>query len=175
MFSSILLASAPNPLVTPDIGLMFWTLLTFLILLIVLRKFAWGPIMNGLKAREQSIENALSEAKKAREEMSNLKSENEALLAEARAERDRILREAKEIKDKLISEAKATAQEEGRKILAQAQQNIEKERLSAFKELKEEVVNLAMDAATKIIRKEMSSKGAQEELVENYLNEVKGN
>jgi F-type H+-transporting ATPase subunit b len=173
MFSSVMLAS--NPLVTPNIGLMFWTLLTFLLLLFILRKFAWGPIMNGLKAREQSIENALSEAKKAREEMSNLKSENEALLAEARAERDRILREAKEIKDKLISEAKTQAQEEGRKILAQAQQSIDKERANAFKELKEEVVNLAMDAATKIIRKEMSSKNTQEELVENYLNEVKGN
>lgn len=171
MFSTIFL----NPLVTPNIGLMFWTLFTFLLLLFILRKFAWGPIMSGLKAREQSIENALSEAKKAREEMTNLKSENEALLAEARAERDRILREAKEIKDKLISDAKTTAQEEGRKILAQAQQNIEKERLAAFKELKEEVVNLAMDAATKIIRREIGTKGAQEELVEGYLNEVKGN
>ncbi|MGZ5304332.1 MAG: F0F1 ATP synthase subunit B, partial [Bacteroidia bacterium] len=143
-----------NPLLQPNVGLMFWTLLTFVILLFVLRKFAWGPIMTGIKTREQSIDEALSEAKKAREEMSSLKSENEALLAQARAERDRILKEAKEIKDKMISDAKSVAQEEGKKIMAQAQESIEKEKASAFADLKEQVVTLAIEAASKIVRKE---------------------
>jgi len=96
-----------NPLIMPNIGLMFWTLLVFLGLLFILRKFAWGPILSGLKEREQSISDALNEAKNAREEMSHMKSENEALLAEARAERDKILREGKEIRDKMVADAKS--------------------------------------------------------------------
>jgi F-type H+-transporting ATPase subunit b len=164
-----------NALITPNIGLMFWTLVTFTLLLIVLRKFAWGPIVTGLRTREQSIEEALSEAKKAREEMNSLKAENEALLAQARAERDRILKEAKEIKEKLISDAKLAAQEEGKKIMAQAQESIEKEKASAFADLKEQVVTLAIEAASKIVKKELAGTQQQEALIEGYLNEVKAN
>jgi F-type H+-transporting ATPase subunit b len=155
--STIYLAS--NPLITPNIGLMFWTLLVFALLLVVLRKFAWKPILDGLKNREQSIEDALSEAKRARAEMSNLKAENEQLLAQARAERDKILREAKEIREKLISDAKAQAQEEGKKLIDQAKDSIEKEKLSA----------------TKILRKELADKQQQEDLIESYINEVNVN
>lgn len=164
-----------NVLITPNIGLMFWTLLIFTILLLVLRKFAWGPILTGLKTREQSIEDALNEAKKAREEMNNLKSENEALLAQARAERDRILKEAKEIKEKMITEAKTAAQDEGKRIMAQAQDAIEKEKATAFADLKEQVVTLAIEAASKIVKKELANTQQQETLIENYLNEVKAN
>ncbi len=164
-----------NPLLQPNIGLMFWTLLTFGILLLVLRKFAWGPIMTGLRTREQSIEEALNEAKRAREEMNSLKAENENLLAQARAERDRILKEAKEIKEKLISDAKTAAQEEGKRIMAQAQDAIEKEKATAFADLKEQVVTLAIEAASKIVKKELANTQQQETLIENYLNEVKAN
>jgi F-type H+-transporting ATPase subunit b len=162
-----------NALITPNIGLMFWTLLTFILLLVLLSRFAWKPIMNGIKSREVSIENALAEAKKAREEMKNLKSENEALLAEARAERDRILKEGREIREKMVADAKGQAQEEARLIVSNAKDSIEKEKLAAMKELREQVVDLALQAATKILKKELDDKSAQEQLVESYLNDVK--
>jgi F-type H+-transporting ATPase subunit b len=164
-----------NPLITPNIGMMFWTLLTFFTLLFVLRKFAWKPIMEGLNEREKSITDALSEAKNARAEMSNLKSENEALLAQARQERDKILKEAKEIREKMISDAKTIAQEEGKKIMIQAHENIEKDRQKAYRELKEEVVNLAIEAATRILKKELADREAQESLIGSYINEVNVN
>jgi F-type H+-transporting ATPase subunit b len=162
-----------NALITPNIGLMFWTLLTFIILLVLLSKFAWKPIMNGIRSREVSIENALAEAKKAREEMKNLKSENESLLAEARGERDRILKEAREIREKMVADAKGMAHEEARLIVSNAKESIEKEKLAAMKELREQVVDLALQAASKILKKELDNRGAQEQLVEAYLNDVK--
>jgi F-type H+-transporting ATPase subunit b len=164
-----------DPLITPNIGLMFWTLLTFFTLLFVLRKFAWKPILTGLKEREESISNALNEAKKAREEMGNLKAENEKLLAEARIERDKILKEAKEIRDKMISDAKSIAQEESKKVMIQAHDNIEKDRQKAYSELKEQVVQLAIDAATRILKSELSDKSSQESLIGTYINEVNAN
>jgi F-type H+-transporting ATPase subunit b len=164
-----------DPLITPNIGLMFWTLVTFFTLLFVLRKFAWKPILNGLKDRELSISNALNEAKKAREEMNTLKAENEKILAEARMERDKILKEAKEIKDKIITEAKSAAQEEGKKIMIQAHENIEKDRQKAFTELKEQVVQLAIEASTRILKRELSDRGEQETLIGSYINEVNAN
>ncbi len=159
----------------PNIGLMFWTLLTFLGLLFILRKFAWGPILSGLKEREVSITDALNEAKKAREEMGNMKAENEELLAQARAERDRILREGKEIRDKMISEAKSIAQEESKKIMVQAHENIEKDRQKAFSELKDQVVQLAIEASTKILKRELADQDKQEALIGTYINEVNAN
>ncbi|MDQ3071849.1 MAG: F0F1 ATP synthase subunit B [Bacteroidota bacterium] len=166
---------ATNPLITPQVGTIFWTILTFLLLLVVLRKYAWGPIMTGLKNREQSISDALAEAKHAREEMKNLRSQNEALLQEARADRDKILREARDTKDKIIGEAKNLAQEEGRRILQQAKESIEKEKQVAFRELKEQVVTIALDAATRILQKELADPQAQEEIIETYLQNVNGN
>lgn len=164
-----------NALITPNIGLMFWTLLTFVVLLIVLKKFAWGPILSGLKEREQSIENALLEAQNAREEMKNLRSENENLLNEARAERDKMLREAKETREKLISDAKTQAQEEGKKIIAQAKESINKEKEQAFRELKEQVVLLSTEAASKILKRELAPQANQEALIGTYLNDVNPN
>ena len=164
-----------NPLIMPNIGLMFWTFLTFIGLLLVLRKFAWKPILTALNEREQSITDALNEAKKAREEMSNMKSENEALLAQTRAERDKILREAKEIKEKIIAEAKSAAQDEAKKVMIQAHENIEKDRQNAFRELKEEVVAIAIEASTKILKRELTDKTLQENLVESYITELNAN
>jgi len=164
-----------NPLIMPNIGLMFWTLVTFLGLLFILRKFAWGPILSGLKEREVSITDALNEAKKAREEMGNMKAENEQLLAQARAERDKILREGKDIRDKMIAEAKAIAQEESKKIMVQAHENIEKDRQKAFRELKDQVVQLAIEASTKILKRELADQDKQEALIGTYINEVNAN
>ena len=164
-----------NPLIMPNIGLMFWTLLIFMLLIVALRKYAWGPIMSGLKARETSIQSALDEAKKAREEMGNLLAENEALLAQARLERDKILRDAKEVKDKLISDATAKAQDEYNRILNQSKADIEKEKNAAMKELREQVVGLAMEAATRILQKELTTTSQQEELIEGYINQVNNN
>lgn len=161
-----------NALITPNIGLMFWTLLTFILLLVVLSKFAWKPIMDGMKSREVSIQEALNEAKKAREDMKNLKSENEALLAEARGERDKILKEGREIREKLISDAKGLAQIESRNIITQAKESIEKEKLAAMRELREQVVELSIDAASKILKRELADKQVQAQLVETYLNDV---
>ncbi len=164
-----------NPLITPNIGLMFWTLVTFFSLLFVLRKFAWKPILEGLNEREASITNALNEAKKAREEMGNLKAENEQLLAQARIERDKILKEAKEIRDKMVSDAKSIAQEESKKVMIQAHENIEKDRQKAFAELKEQVVELAIEASTRILKKELANKNDQEILIGSYIKEVNAN
>lgn len=164
-----------NPLITPNIGLMFWTWLIFLSLLIVLRKFAWKPIIGGIKAREESISSALNEAKKAREDMQNLKNENEQILTQARQERDKILKEAKEIKDNIVSEAKTQAQEEGKRIMTAAHEAIEKEKQAAFRELKEQVAILAIDGATRILKRELKETPLQEDLVGTYLNEVSKN
>src|ERR1044071_4162703 len=148
-------------LVKPEIGLIFWMTVTFLVVLFLLRKFAWKPILKMLNDRDAKIENSLQEAERARKEVENLKSENENLLAQARAERDKILKEAKEIREKLITEAKTEAQNEGRRMIQSAKESIEKEKQLAMRELREQTVNIAMEAASKILRKELDNKGAQ--------------
>lgn len=160
-----------NALITPKIGLIFWTLLTFVLLLIVLRLVAWKPILGGLKDREQSIENALKQAEVAKQEMGNLMAENEKLLQEARNERDKMLIEAKHQKDALVESAKAEATKERNRILEQAKETIEKEKEAAKRELKEFVVSLSVDVAQKILKKELSGSNEQEALVDAYLNE----
>lgn len=164
-----------NPLITPDIGLAFWTVFIFIILLILLRKLAWGPIVTGLKNREQSIDEALSEARKAREEMKNLQSKNEQIVREAKAERDQIIKEAREMKEQIIAEAKASAGEEGRKILIKAREDIQREKETAFNEVKKEIAVLAIEAASKILKKELANQPEQQQLIEAYLEDAKLN
>ncbi|MDZ4839357.1 MAG: F0F1 ATP synthase subunit B [Bacteroidota bacterium] len=167
MNNAILLA---NPLINPKIGLMFWTLVTFIGLLIVLRKFAWKPILEGLKQRETSIQSALDEAKRAKEDMTLLKNENQILLQEARQERDIIMKEAKEIKEKILADAHNQAKDDVARMTAQARESIEKEKLSALRELKDKVVELSIEAAGKILQTELSSENKQKELVGKYIN-----
>ena len=162
-------------LVKPEIGLIFWMLLTFLIVLFLLRKFAWKPILKFISDREESIENTLKSAEQVKAEMAALKTSSENILKEAAGERDKMLREAKDLKDKIISEAKTQAQEEAKKVMAQAMEAINKEKDSAFRELKEQVAGLAMEAATRILKHELSNKEKQETLVGEYLNEVNAN
>lgn len=164
-----------SSLVTPNIGLIFWTTLVFLILLVLLRAFAWKPILKAVKDREDNINDALQSAEKAKKEMAKLQSDHEALVRKAKNERNEILKEAKETKDKVIGEAQAIAKEEASKIMANAKSEIEKNKEKAFKELKNEVANIAVDVATKILRSELTDKAKSEKLVEEYLKEAKLN
>lgn len=159
-------------LVTPGIGLVFWTTIVFVILFVLLAKFAWKPILGAIKEREQSIANALAAAENAKAEMSKLKSDNERILMEARNERDALLKDARETKEKIIAEAKSVAATEGEKILAAARTNIQNEKVAAIAELKNQVATLSIEIAEKILKSELSSDEKQKSLVNNMLKEV---
>ena len=158
-------------LVTPQIGLLFWTVLIFLILVFLLAKFAWKPILNMVEERTKNIEDALNSAENAKKEMVGLKAENEQIMKEARAERDKIVREAREMKDKIIEESKETAKAEADKILAQARKLIDDEKRAAMNELKDQVASLSIEIAEKILTKELSDKKKQAELIDDILNQ----
>lgn len=159
----------------PQLGLFFWALLLFLILFFMLRKFAWKPIMKGIKDREVTIQTSLDEAKKAKEEMQNLRSDNERLLAEARAERDALLTEARTMKEKIISEAKKTAEEEAARIVSTAREQINSEKMAAVTEIKNQVGVLSLEIAEKVLRNELSNAPAQKEYVEKLVTELSFN
>ncbi|MDX5438201.1 MAG: F0F1 ATP synthase subunit B [Pontibacter sp.] len=159
-------------LVTPGFGLLFWQTVTFLIVLFLLGKFAWKPIMNALHERETSIENALSAAEKAKLEMQALKADNEKLLAEARMERDRILKEASDAANNLVETAKQKANEEGARMIAQARESIENEKRAAITEVKNMAATLSLEIAEQILKRELSDKNAQQVLAQNYISEV---
>ena len=153
-------------------SLLFWNTLIFLILLFLLAKFAWKPIMNAVKQREDSINQALEAAEEAQKQMQNLKADNERLLAEARAERDLILKEAREIKDKIVAEAKEEAGREGHKLIQQAQQAIESEKKVAIAQLKDQVAALSIEMAQKVMLNELSDEKKQNALINEYLKGV---
>ena len=159
-------------LLTPSYGLIFWMLVWFGIMFFLLKKFAWKPILGMIKEREESIENALAAAEKAKEEMKALQSNNERILAEARAERDTLLKEAREMKDKMIAEAKTTATKEGERLLAIARENIQNEKMAAITELKNQVATLSIEIAEKILKSELSSDEKQKSLVNTLLKDV---
>ena len=159
-------------LVTPDIGLLFWMLVSFSLVLFLLKKFAWKPILNSLKERENSITEALNSAKRAKEEMASLKSENEKLLAQARAERDVILKEARDAKDSIIIEARSKATTEADRLLQIAREGIQNEKMAAITELKNQVATLSIDIAEKILKEELSNPEKQKQLVKSFLGEV---
>lgn len=159
-------------LVTPGFGLLFWQTVTFLIVLFLLGKFAWKPIMNALNEREASIENALSAAEKAKLEMQALKADNEKLLAEARMERDKILKEATEAANSIVENSKQRANEEGARMIADAREAIENEKRAAITEVKNMAATLSLEIAEQILRKELSDKSAQQTLAQDYIREV---
>lgn len=162
-------------LITPGFGLVFWTIITFLILLLVMKKFAWKPILGAVEERENGIKNALEAADSARKEMENLKADNERILNEARAEREAMLKDARDIKNKMVTDAKEEAQAQASKMITQAQEAIAAEKRSAMAELKNHVAALSIDIAEKVVREELSNKGRQLELVESMLGEAKLN
>jgi F-type H+-transporting ATPase subunit b len=148
---------------------------SFLIVVFILRKFAWGPILTSLKERETSINDALNSAKKAKEEVANMKAENERILQEARNERDKMLKEARDTKDAIVSEARTKAQVEGDRIITIARETIQNEKLAAITELKNQVATLSIDIAEKVIRQQLAGDDKQKALVNDLLKDVKLN
>ena len=159
-------------LVKPGLGLIFWMTITFSIVLFILSKFAWKPILNSIREREDSINNALNAAEEARKQMSALKADNEKLLNQARAERDMMLKEAHEMKENIISLAKKSADEEGRKIIVKANESIESAKINAMNELKSQVAVLSVDLAEKVLRKKMDDRAQQESFVNENLKSI---
>jgi F-type H+-transporting ATPase subunit b len=162
-------------LIQPGLGLIFWMTLSFGLVLWLLAKYAWKPIMKMLKEREESIENALHQADRAREEMKNLVNDNERLLAEAKNDRDAILSEARKIREKMIEEARFKANEEAQRIVDSALERIENEKMAAITELKNQIALLSIEIAEKLIREELSHDKKQEDLIKKMLDDVKSN
>jgi len=159
-------------LVTPDIGLIFWSTLFFLILLILLGKFAWPSILTAIRARNESIRKALDAADKAKEEMAKLKADNKRILEEARAERDALLREARQVKEKLIADAREKADEEAKKIIRSARESIHAEKTAAINEIKVQIAKLSVEIAERILREKLKDSKAQQKLVDKLISEA---
>ena len=155
-----------------SIGLFVWQTVLFLALLFLLRKYAWKPILSAVEEREEGIKNALEAADNAKKEMEALNADNERILLEAKAERDSILKEAREIKETIIAEAKTQATEEADKVLASAREQIINEKLAAITELKNQVADLSIDIAEKVLKSELKDTAKQKELVNNALKEA---
>jgi len=159
-------------LVKPEFGLIFWMCISFGLILFILKKFAWKPILKMLSDREDSIQEALDSAERAKEEMKALKAGNEKILAEARNERDQMLKDAREIREKMIADAKGIAAGEGERMLKAARENIQNEKMAAITELKNQVGVLSLEIAEKILKAELASDEKQKALVNNLLKEV---
>ena len=164
-----------NPLVLPDIGLVFWNTIAFLVLLIVLGKFAWKPMLKAINERESGIEEALLKADKMKAEISAMQNENEALLAKAREERATIIKEAKEASEKMVNEAKDKAKSEYERIISDAQVAIAQQKNAAMIDVKNQVGALVINVAEKVLRKELSNKSEQESYIKQIAEEVKLN
>lgn len=162
-------------LLLPHFGLIIWTLVSFLIVFFILKKFAWPMILSGLNEREANIANSIASAEKVKQEMAQLKSDNEALLAQAREERASMLKEAKDIKDKMINDAKAEASAQAAKIIADANANIQHQKMAALTEIKNQVGAMVVEISEKILRKELSDKANQEQYISKLAEEIKLN
>ena len=160
-------------LITPDVGLLFWTLVSFSILYLILRKFAWGPILGAVKEREESIKAALDAADNAKKEMENLKADNEKILNEAKTEREAMLKEAREMKSKLISDAENEAKAKAKSMVEAAKTAIQNEKNSAMNELRNTVVDLSVGIAEKLISEELADKDKQLKMIEEILDDSK--
>ncbi|MFA5814797.1 MAG: F0F1 ATP synthase subunit B [Bacteroidales bacterium] len=162
-------------LVSPDYGTIFWMVLAFSVVFFILRKYAWGPVLKMLKEREQSIEKALQSANEAREGLSRLKSDHEKMLQEAHAEHDQLIAEARQIREQLISKARDEAVQETAKVFEHAQHQIENEKLAAINEIRQQVASLSVDIAEKILKRELSDRTQQENLIKEQLSDLKLN
>jgi F-type H+-transporting ATPase subunit b len=162
-------------LVTPNPGTIFWMLIIFGITLFILRKFAWKPILNALKEREESITNALNSAEEAKQQVASLKADNEKIILEAKQEKNIILKEAREMKDKIVAEAREKAVAEGAKSIELAKQQIQAEKDAAISDLKKQVAELSVLIAEKVIRKELTNKAEQEKMVNGLVDDIKLN
>lgn len=163
---------ASNSLITPAIGTLFWTVVIFTLFFLILKKFAWKPVLNIVKQRDEMIKGSLASAEKARKEMLKLQSDNEAILRKAREERESILKEAREVRDKLIAEAKGKASEEAEKLIEKARTGIEREKAMALADIREQVASLSVDIASKLLGEKLKQTGEQQKLIDNYLRDV---
>jgi F-type H+-transporting ATPase subunit b len=164
-----------NTLAQPAIGTVFWTTLIFLLFFFLLSKFAWKPILNAVKARDEIIKGSLESAEKAREDMKRLQADNEAILKKAREERENILKDARDIRDKMINEAKGKASDEGEKLIEKARQSIEREKDKALSEIHEQVAYLSVEIASKLLGEKLKESEQQNKLIANYLKDIERN
>lgn len=162
-------------LLIPEFGLLIWTLVAFLVFYFILKKKAWPLIIKGLRDRENTISESLATARKVKEEMAQMKSENEALLASAREERAKMIKEARETKEKMINDAKESAKTEANKIISDAQAAINAQKMAAIIDVKNQVGKLVIEVSEKVLKKELSNKDAQESHIQNLVDSVKLN
>jgi F-type H+-transporting ATPase subunit b len=162
-------------LLSPHLGLILWTLLAFIIVLYILGKYAWKPILKSLNEREKNISDSILSAENMRKEMEKMHSENEALLAKAREERSQMMREAKEMRDKMIQDAKEQARSETNKIVADAQSVINQQKMAAIVDLKNQVGNLVLEVSEKVLRRELSNKEEQEKYIQQLAQNIELN
>lgn len=155
-----------------SVGLFMWQTILFLILVFILKKYAWGPILDSVEEREEGIRSAIDEAKAAKEEMAQLKSSNEELLKEARVEREAMLKEARDTKDRIVGEAASAAKEEASQILSSAKATIESEKQKALVEIKNQVAGLSIEVASLILKENLSSDASQKTLAEKYVKDL---
>ncbi|MCL4157291.1 UNVERIFIED_CONTAM: hypothetical protein GTU68_066516 [Idotea baltica] len=159
-------------LITPAFGLIFWQTIIFLIVLFILGRFAWKPILGALQTREDSIDEALKSAEKAKEEMASLKADNEKLLVEAKLERDKMLKAATKIAQEIKDQAKEDALLIGDKMIEDAKSSIESEKNNALKQIKDQVAELSLQITEKLLKKNLSSDKSQQELIQSYIKEI---
>ncbi|MBA4321668.1 MAG: ATP synthase F0 subunit B [Odoribacter sp.] len=161
-----------NSLANPAIGTIFWSTLIFLCFFLLLAKFAWKPILNAVKARDEIIKGSLESAEKAREDMKKLQADNEAILRKAREERENILKEAREVRDKMINEAKDKASEEAEKLIEKARMGIEREKDKALAEIYDQVAFLSVEIASKLLGEKLKETDQQNKLIDNYMKDI---
>jgi F-type H+-transporting ATPase subunit b len=171
----MLILSASGGLLSVSVGTVFWASIAFLLVLFILKKMAWGPIIASLKEREEGIANALNEAQRAREEMAKLQSSNEQLLRDAREERDALLKDARAVKDNIIGEARAKATEEATRLITAAKAEIENQKKAAITELKNQVATLSVDIAEKLVREKLTDADKQKALNESHIAQISAN
>jgi len=162
-------------LITPGVGLIFWTVVIFSLLLLILRAFAWKPVLNAVKVREDRIRASLKSAERAKEEMEKLKADNDKILQEARDQRDDLLRQARDDKNQIIKEAREKAEIEAGKMIELARMNIQSEKETAIADIQKQIVKLSVEIAEKILRKNLESDASQKELIVQMLKDIKLN
>ena len=159
-------------LLTPSPGLVFWTTFTFIILLVILRRYAWPSILRALKVREETISYALKDAKKARQEIELMEQKRLQIMEEARTERDSILKEARNLKSEILEEAREEAEKESQRMLERTNQQIKKQRQEALHEIRETIGQLSLDIAEKLLKEELADSEKQKKVINSYLNEM---
>jgi len=163
---------AGNTLTSPAIGTIFWAVVIFTLFFLILKKYAWKPVLNAIKQRDEMIKGSLASAEKARKDMLQLQSDNEAILRKAREEREDILKEARDVRDRLIAEARSKASLEAGKIVENAKAGIEREKAKALAEIHDQLATLSVEIASKLLGEKLSHTGEQDKLIQKYLKDI---